>query len=129
MIVYHATGNPCRLLPYRPAFGFASPWHNVARFGRMGRKAYLCLGQRGRARAFPLFAFLGANYLIWAKKLSYMTVKIISKPVKICSLIIFPKCFIVKNSLAFVEFFKMQISIALIIPKSLRRALLTIANA
>ena len=116
MIVYHATGNPCRLLPYRPAFGFASPWHNVARFGGMGR-------------AFPLFAFLGANYLIWAKKLSYMTVKIISKPVKICSLIIFPKCFIVKNSLAFVEFFKMQISIALIIPKSLRRALLTIANA
>ena len=58
-----------------------------------------------------------------------MTVKIISKPVKICSLKIFPKCFIVKTSLAFVEFFKMQISIALIIPKSLRRALLTIANA
>lgn len=58
-----------------------------------------------------------------------MTVKIISKPVKICSLIIFPKCFIVKISMNFVEFFKVQISANLIIPKNFPGALLTIANA
>ena len=58
-----------------------------------------------------------------------MTVKIISKLVKICSLIIFPKCFIVKNSLFFVEIFSEQISLSLIIPKSSRRIALTIANA
>ena len=58
-----------------------------------------------------------------------MTVKIISKLVKICSLIIFPKCFIVKNSLFFVEIFSEQISLSLIIYKSLNRTALTIANA
>ena len=58
-----------------------------------------------------------------------MTVKIISKPVKICSFIIFTKCFKVKISLIFAEFFSEQISLFLIIPKSLRRAALTIANA
>ena len=58
-----------------------------------------------------------------------MTVKIISKLVKICSFIIFPKCFFVKISLFFVEIFSEQISLSLIIYKSLRRAVLTIANA
>ena len=46
-----------------------------------------------------------------------MTVKIISKPVKICSFIIFPKCFKVKISLISVEIITEQISIVLIIPK------------
>ena len=58
-----------------------------------------------------------------------MTVKIISKPVKICSFIIFPMCFKVRNSLIFEEFFSEQISLSLIIPKSSRRIALTIANA
>ena len=58
-----------------------------------------------------------------------MTVKIISKLVKICSFIIFPKCFIVKISLFFVEIFSKQIFLSLIIYKSSRRAALTIANA
>ena len=58
-----------------------------------------------------------------------MSVKIISKPVKICSFIIFPRCFIVNISLFFAEIFKEQISIVLIIPKLSRRIALTIANA
>ena len=58
-----------------------------------------------------------------------MTVKIISKPVKICSFIIFTKCFKVKVSLIFAEFFLEQIPLFLIILKSLHRAALTIANA
>ena len=58
-----------------------------------------------------------------------MSVKIISKLVKICSFIIFPKCFKVKISLFFVEIFSEQIFLSLIIYKSLRRAALTIANA
>ena len=58
-----------------------------------------------------------------------MTVKIISKPVKICSEIIFTRCFIAKISLFFVEIFSEQIFLSLIIYKSLRRAALTIANA
>ena len=58
-----------------------------------------------------------------------MTVKIISKPVKICSFIIFTKCFKVKTSLIFVVFFSGQISLFLIIPKLSRRAALTIVNA
>ena len=49
--------------------------------------------------------------------------------VKICSLIVFAMCFIVKISLLFVEFFSEQISVVLIIPKLSRRAALTIANA
>ena len=58
-----------------------------------------------------------------------MSVKIISKPVKICSEIIFTRCFIVKNSLFFVEIFSEQILIVLIFPKSSRRIALTIAKA
>ena len=58
-----------------------------------------------------------------------MTVKIISKPVKICSFIIFPMCFKVRNSLIFEDFFSEQIFLSLIISKSFRRAALTIANA
>lgn len=107
-----------------PARG--TTWRVLAEWGE---KHIFALDKEEGRGLFLFSRFLGANYLIWAKKISYMTVKIISKPVKICSFIIFPKCFIVKNSLAFVEFFKVQISIALIIPKSLRRALLTIANA
>ena len=58
-----------------------------------------------------------------------MSVKIISKPVKICSEILFTRCFIAKISLFFVEIFSEQIFLSLIIYKSLRRAALTIANA
>ena len=58
-----------------------------------------------------------------------MTVKIISKPVKICSFIIFTKCFKVKIFLIFADFFSEHIFVSLIIPKSLHRAALTIANA
>ena len=58
-----------------------------------------------------------------------MSVKIISKLVKICSLIVFTMCRIVKISLFFVEIFSEQIFLSLIIYKSLRRAALTIANA
>ena len=58
-----------------------------------------------------------------------MSVKIISKSVKICSGIIFAMCFKVKIFLFFVEFFLEQISIILIIYKSPRRGTLTIANA
>ena len=58
-----------------------------------------------------------------------MTVKIISKPVKICSLIVSPRCFIVKNSLIFAGIIKEQISVVLIIPKLLPKVVLTIANA
>ena len=58
-----------------------------------------------------------------------MTVKIISKPVKICSEIIFPRCFIVKNSMIFVEISTEQISAVLIIPKLLPEVVLTIATA
>ena len=58
-----------------------------------------------------------------------MTVKIISKFVKICSLIVSPRCFIVKNSMIFVEISTEQISIVLIIPKLSRRIALMNANA
>ena len=58
-----------------------------------------------------------------------MTVKIISKSVEICSFIIFPRCFIVKNSMIFVEISTEQISAVLIIPKLLRRFALMNANA
>ena len=58
-----------------------------------------------------------------------MTVKIISKPVKICSFIIFTKCFKVKIFLIFADFFSEHIFVSLIIYKSLHRAALTIANA
>ena len=46
-----------------------------------------------------------------------------------CSFIIFPMCFIVKNLLLFVRILMEQIPIVLIIPKSSRRSVLTIANA
>ena len=58
-----------------------------------------------------------------------MTVKIISRPVKICSFIIFTMCLKVKISLIFEDFFSEQIFLSLIISKSFRRAALTIANA
>ena len=58
-----------------------------------------------------------------------MTVKIISRIVKIISLIVSPMCFIVKISLIFVDYFSEQNSIVLIISKSLRKVALTIANA
>ena len=58
-----------------------------------------------------------------------MSVKIISKLVKICSFIIFPMCFIVKISLKSAEFFSEQISAVLIIPKLLSELALTNANA
>ena len=58
-----------------------------------------------------------------------MSVKIISKPVKICSFIIFPMCFIVKISLKSAGIFSKQISAVLIIPKLLSELALTNANA
>ena len=61
--------------------------------------------------------------------MSYKSVKIISNPVKICSFIIFPMCFIVNISLFFAEIFKERILLSLIIPKLSRRIALTIANA
>ena len=57
-----------------------------------------------------------------------MTVKIISRIVKIISLIVFAMCLKVKISLIFVDYFSEQNSFVLIISKSLRRAALTIAN-
>ena len=108
---------------------FASPWHSQARFGRTARKAYLCISRKRKSVGFSSLCILGANYPIWTEKLSYMSVKIISKPVKICSFIIFTKCFKVKISLIFADFFTEQILLFLIIPKSLRRTALTIANA
>ena len=94
-----------------------------------GENPIFALAKRGRVRAFPLFAFLGRTILYGREKLSYRIVKIISNPVKICSFIIFPMCFIVKNLLLFVRIFREQIPIVLIIPKSSRRSVLTIANA
>ena len=58
-----------------------------------------------------------------------MSVKIISKPVKICSFIIFPICFIVKIYLKSAGIFSEQISAVLIIPKLLSELALTNANA
>ena len=58
-----------------------------------------------------------------------MTVKIISKLVKICSLIVFLRCWIVKISSVFVRIFKERISLLLIIPKLSRHTTLTIVNA
>ncbi|MDD5988980.1 MAG: hypothetical protein PUC38_05825 [Bacteroidales bacterium] len=58
-----------------------------------------------------------------------MTVKIISRLVKIISLIVFTMCLKVKISMLFVVFFSEQIFVVLIIPKLSRRITLTIANA
>ena len=58
-----------------------------------------------------------------------MSVKIISKSVKICSGISFAMCYNVIISSVLVEIFSEQIFLSLIIYKSLRRAALTIANA
>ena len=58
-----------------------------------------------------------------------MTVKIISKPVKICSEIIFTRCFIAKIFFDFIGICTEQILLFLIIPKSSRPIALTIANA
>ena len=92
-------------------------------------KHIFALAERGRARAFPLSAFFEQTILYEREKLSYRIVKIISKLVKICSLIVFPRCLKVKIYLIFIEFFSEQISIVLIIPKLSRRPALTIANA
>ena len=58
-----------------------------------------------------------------------MSVKIISRLVKICLGIIFTMCLKVEFSSVSVEIFSEQIFLSLIIYKSLRRAALTIANA
>ena len=92
-------------------------------------KHIFALAERGRARAFPLSAFLGQTILYERENLSYRIVKIISKGVKICSFIIFPMCLKVKIYPISIEFFSEQISIVLIIPKLSRRIALTIANA
>ena len=123
-----------------PCFHFASrlsPWpaplptRDTTRrvLALRAKKHIFALAKRGRVRAFPLFAFLGRTILYGREKLSYRIVKIISNPVKICSFIIFPMCFIVKNLLLFVRILMEQIPIVLIIPKSSRRSVLTIANA
>ena len=114
----------CRATPV-----FASPRHNRARFGETVQKAYLCTSRKRKSAGFSSFCVFGANYPIWAEKLSYRIVKIISKLVKICSFIISPKCFIVKFFIKIIRILSEQISIVLIIPKLLRRAALTIAIA
>ena len=58
-----------------------------------------------------------------------MSGKIISKVVKICSFIIFTRCFIVKFFFDSIEICLEQIFFSLIIYKSSRHAALTIANA
>lgn len=58
-----------------------------------------------------------------------MTMKIISKLVKIFSLIVFTTCLKVKNTLILAEIISEQISAVLIIPKLLSELALTIANA
>ena len=58
-----------------------------------------------------------------------MTVKIISKSVKICSEIIFTRCLKVKIFFDFIGICTEQILLFLIIPKSSRPIALTIANA
>ena len=58
-----------------------------------------------------------------------MAVKIISKLVKICSLIVFTMYLKVIIFSDFIEIFKEQISVFLIIPKLSSRVALTIANA
>ncbi|MCI6823125.1 MAG: hypothetical protein MR881_06535 [Bacteroidales bacterium] len=58
-----------------------------------------------------------------------MSVKIISRLVKICPFIVFTMCLKVEFSSVSVEIFSEQISAFLIIHKSFRRAALTIANA
>ena len=57
-----------------------------------------------------------------------MTVKIISRIVKIISLIVLAMCLKVKISLIFVDYFSEQNSIVLIISKSLRHTGLMNAN-
>ena len=58
-----------------------------------------------------------------------MTVKIISKPVKICPFIVFSMCLKVKILMLFAEFFSEQIFFVLIILKFSRPIALTLANA
>ena len=114
----------CRATP-----AFASPRHNPARFGETDEKSYLCISRKRKSAGFSSFCVFGANYPIWAEKLSYMAVKIISKLVKICSLIVFTMYLKVIIFSDFIEIFKEQISVFLIIPKLSRRVALTIANA
>ena len=114
---------------FRPDRAFASPWHNWAHFGETDLSSYLCLSRKRKSAGFSSFCVFGANYPIWAEKLSYRIVKIISKPVKICSLIVFTMYLKVIIFSDFIEIFKEQISVFLIIPKLSRRVALTIANA
>ena len=113
----------CRSLLWQPVAQLGAFWQNR-------RKTIHLQQQKEEERRLFLFSrFKGStilydrkNCLIWAEKLSYMTVKI-------CSEIIFTRCFIAKNSLFFVEIFSEQIFLSLIIPKSSRHVALTIANA
>ena len=114
-------------LSYRQAC--ASAWHDLARFGGMEGKAYLCFSRKRKSAGFSSFCVFGQTILYEREKLSYKSVKIINNPVKICSFIIFPMCFIVNTSLFFAEIFKERILLSLIIPKLSRRIALTIANA
>ena len=106
----------------RAAPPLASPWHNWARFGETGCLSYLCISRKRKSPGF-------SSFRVFRGQLSYMSGKIISKLVKICSFIIFTKCFIVKNSLSFEDFLTGQISLFLIIPKSSRRIVFTLSNA
>ena len=108
---------------------FASRRHNWARFGGAEKKSYICISRKRKSAGFSSFRVFGLTILYERKKLSYMSVKIISNPVKICSGIIFTMCFKVNITLIFAEIISEQISIVLIIPKLSRRAALTIANA
>ena len=108
---------------------FASPWHCGTRFCETDCLSYLCISRKRKSVRSSSFRVFGANYPIGAQKLSYMALKIISKIVKICSLIVFPKCFEVKFCLIFAEIFPEQIFAVLIIPKLLSKPALTIVNA
>ena len=125
-----ASGHQSQYL-YRYLFARFVPMRGTIRFvlAEWREKHIFALAERGRAQALPLFAFLGQTILYEQEKLSYRIVKIIGKSVKICSLIVFPRCFIVNTSLFFAEIFKERILLSLIIPKLSRRPALTIANA
>ena len=55
--------------PVALACAFANPWHNAARFGITGKKAYLCLSKKRKGAGLSSFRVFGANYPIWAGKI------------------------------------------------------------
>ena len=70
---YLHTNRPTLLSFCKPlivlACAFAYPWHNAARFGITGKKAYLCLSKKRKGAGLSSFRVFGANYPIWAGKI------------------------------------------------------------